>query len=285
MPDFQLIALDIDGTLANPQGELSGETLRVLRRLLAADVEIVLVTGLNPWPARRYVVQIGPIPAICLNGIFLLKGEEIHAGSFLDPAAARAAARFIVARGYVPLVYGADGVTRYLPTTEGSAAMREVAKLFAERDYQPFEPVDGIDALFAVTPAQVSVCETAERAARLQPALAAAFDERAYVVYQPGPRAWLEVNHPDARKDVALVHFAQRRDIPPERIVYFGDSLNDLPVFRALPRAVAMGNARPEVKELAWRIAPSNEEDGVARMLEELFVVSYVTNEVSGVAS
>ena len=272
MPDFQLIALDIDGTLANAQRKLTEETLRVLQTLLAADVEIVLVTGLNPWPARRYVAQIGPVSAICLNGIFLMKGEEIHAGSFLDPAAAREAARFIVARGYVPLVYGADGVTRYLPTDDADAdAMHEVAKLIAERDYQPFEAVDAIDALFEVTPAQVSVCETGERAERLQPDLAAAFDERAYVVYQPGPRAWLEVNHPDARKDVALLHFAQRREIPPERIVYFGDSLNDLPVFRALPHAVAMGNARPEVKALAWRIAPSNEEDGVAQMLVELF--------------
>ncbi len=276
MPNFQLIALDIDGTLANAQRNLTAETLRVLHALLAADVEIVLVTGLNPWPARRYVAQIGPIHAICLNGIFLMKGVEIHAGSFLDPAVAREAARFIVARGYVPLVYGADGVTRYLPADEGddAEAMREVSELISERDYQPFEAVDALDALFAVTPAQVSVCETGERAARLQPELAAAFDDRAYVVYQPGPRAWLEVNHPDARKDVALLHFAQRRDIPPERIVYFGDSLNDLPVFRALPHAVAMGNARPEVKELAWRIAPSNEEDGVARMLAELFVVS-----------
>lgn len=277
MPNFQLIALDIDGTLANAQRKLTAETLRVLHALLAADVEIVLVTGLNPWPARRYVAQIGPIYAICLNGIFLMKGEEIRAGSFLDPAVAREAARFIVARGYVPLVYGADGVTRYLPTEEGedADAMREVSKLISERDYQPFEPVDALDALFAASPAQVSVCETGGRAARLQPALAAAFDGRAYVVYQPGPRAWLEVNHPDARKDVALLHFAQRRDIPPERIVYFGDSLNDLPVFRALPHAIAMGNARPEVKELAWRIAPSNEEDGVARMLAELFVLVF----------
>jgi hypothetical protein len=149
--------------------------------------------------------------------------------------------------------------------------MHEVSKLFAERDYQPFEPVEALDALFDEAPAQVSICETGERAAQLEPALTATFDERAYVVYQPGPRAWLEVNHPDARKDVALLHFAQRHDISPERIVYFGDSLNDLPVFRALPHAVAMGNARPEVKELAWRIAPSNEENGVAKLLVDLF--------------
>lgn len=270
MLDFQLVALDIDGTLADAQRKLTDETLRVLQTLLAAEVEIVLVTGLNPWPVRRYVAQIGAISAICLNGIFLLEGEAIHAGSFLHPAMAHEAARFIVARGYVPLVYGADGVTRYLPTDDADA-MHEVSKLITEREYQPFEAVDAIDALFEVTPAQVSICETGERAERLQPDLAAAFDERAYVVYQPGLRAWLEVNHPDARKDVALLHFAQRRSIPPEHIVYFGDSLNDLPVFRALPRAVAMGNARLEVKELAWRVAPSNAENGVAQLLVDLF--------------
>ena len=70
---------------------------------------------------------------------------------------------------------------------------------------------------------------------------------------------------------MALLALASRLGVAPDEIVYFGDSLNDLVVFRALWYCVAVDNARPEVKALAWRIAPSNNENGVARMLAELF--------------
>ncbi|MEJ5309416.1 MAG: HAD family hydrolase [Anaerolineae bacterium] len=269
--ELRLVATDIDGTLANSRSALSDTTVSVLRHLLDRGVPVVLVTGLNPWPTRRYVEQIGHgVRAITLNGIFLLEDGEVHEGFFVDPLVARAAVEFIIARDYVPIVYGADGVSRYLPVEGG---MDEVTKLVAERPYQPYRAVDAVDALFAVCPAQVSVCDSDARVAALQSSLAAAFGDRAYVVHVPGRRAWVEVNHPEARKDVALLALASRLGIAADEIVYFGDSLNDLVVFRALPHCVAVDNARPPVKELAWRIAPSNNEDGVARMLAELFAL------------
>lgn len=267
--ELGLVATDIDGTLVNDRSELTPLTLQVLRQLLDRSVPVVLVTGLNPWPTRRYVEQIGHgVRAITLNGIFLLEDGEVHEGCFVDPVVARAAAEIIVAQGYVPVVYGADGVSRYLPVDGG---MDEVTKLVAERPYQPYVAVETVDALFAVRPAQVSVCDSDARVAALQPSLAAAFSDRAYVVHAPGRRAWVEVNHPEARKDVALLALAARLGVALDEIVYFGDSLNDLVVFRALRYCVAVDNARPQVKELAWRIAPSNNNNGVARMLAELF--------------
>lgn len=267
--NLRLVSTDIDGTLANARSELTPLTVQVLRQLLERGVPVVLVTGLNPWPTRRYVEQIGRgVRAITLNGIFLLEDGETHEGLFVDPAVARAAVEIVVARGYAPVVYGADGVSRYLPVEGG---MDEVTKLVAERPYQPYQAVESVDALFAARPAQVSVCDSDARVAALHPHLEAACGDRAYVVRVPGRRAWVEVNHPEARKDVALLALAARLGVAPDEIVYFGDSLNDLVVFRALRHGVAVDNARPEVKALAWRIAPSNNEDGVARMLVELF--------------
>lgn len=267
--NLRFVATDIDGTLVDDRSELSDVTLRVLRALLHRGVPVVLVTGLNPWPAGRYVKQIGHgVRAICLNGIFLLDDGNVHEGLFVDPEVARAAVEVVVERGYTPVVYGADGGSRYLPVDGG---MGEVTKLITERPYQPYRAVASTDALFAVRPAQVSVCDGDARAAALSPFLEAAFGDRAYVVWVPGQRAWVEVNHREARKDTALLALAARLGVAPDEIVYFGDSLNDLVVFESLRHCVAVDNARPEVKALAWRIAPSNNEDGVARVLAELF--------------
>ena len=265
-----LIATDVDDTLVETQGAPMSEfTLRTLRAVLDRGLEVTLVTGLNPWVTRRYVRAIGDgVRAICLNGIFTLEGGDFRPGRFVDEATARQAVAVTLEERQIPLVYGADGVTRYL-IPKGSDRT-EFNGLVAEReDFQPFQGVDAVSALFTVRPAQVSVCDHPARTLSLYHRLREAVGKVAYVVHQPNVRSWVEVNHPEGRKDVALLAMADRLGVAREQILYFGDSLNDLPVFRELPHAVAVANARPEVKALAWRMTGSAGEDGVARFLRD----------------
>ena len=269
---IRLVACDVDGTLANPAGEISPYTRQVLCTLHSHGIEVALVTGLNPWVVRRYITAIGPwMLAISLNGTFALRDDTITDRLLLDIDVARQATEVIVREGYVPLVFGEDLITRYLPASE--EGMQEVRRLMEERPYQPYQQVDQGTELFSVLPAQVSVCETLERAERLYPLLAHTLGTKAYVVLQPGPRSWVEVNHPRAHKHEALLHLAHHLGIDAQGVLYFGDNLNDLPVFERLPYTVAMANARPEVKARAWRHAPSNAEDGVARFLAHFFAL------------
>lgn len=273
MPAIQpeLIATDVDGTLVETQGmPMSEFTLRTLRAVRDRGLALALVTGLNPWVTRRYVRAIGDgVRAICLNGIFTLEGEDLQPGQFVDEDVARRAVAVTLKEKQIPLVYGADGVTRYL--IPPGCDRTEFDGLLAERGaFQPFEAVEAASVLFDVRPAQVSICDHPDRTASLYQRLRDAVGEEAYVVHQPNVRSWVEVNHPDGRKDVGLFAMADRLNIPRERILYFGDSLNDLPVFRQLPYPVAMANALPEVEALAWRTAPPAGEDGVARFLCDL---------------
>jgi Cof subfamily protein (haloacid dehalogenase superfamily) len=270
---IRLVATDIDGTLLNNHRELSPLTLAVLQRLLDQKVAVVLVTGLNPWPAKRYAQQIGHgIKALCLNGTFLIENGKLQPGYFIDCDAALQAAQFIMDCGYVPIVYGADNVSRYIPGVP--EAMVQVTVLIKDRPYQPYVPVTEIDALFQVQPAQVSVCDSDIRAALLFPELKQAVGEYTYVVYQPAGqsgRSWVEVNHPQARKDIALLDLAGEMGISSDEIIYFGDSLNDIPVFESIAYPVAVGNARSEVLDLAWKTTFTNNAHGVARFLIDLF--------------
>jgi hypothetical protein len=268
-PIFRLVASDVDGTLVDDQGRLSAWTKRVLRAL-HDQTEIALVTGLNPWVARRYGDEIGPwVHTICLNGIFAIEDGAVLPGRFIAPDVARAAVSIMLDQGYVPLVYGADQVTRYLPVHQ--ERMGEVSALITERAYQPYDPVEREADLFEAPPAQVAVCDAPDHTRALYEVLHRKLDGKAYVVHQPGGRTWVEVSHPEARKDVGLLSLTERLGIAPAEVLYFGDSLNDLPVFRAFPYAVAVANAQPAVKPLAWRGARANTEDGVARFLVDWF--------------
>ncbi len=149
--------------------------------------------------------------------------------------------------------------------------MAAMQALIDQRPFQPYEAVETVEELFVVPPAQVALYDVEVRALEAHEALKTAMGDDAYVVLQPGARAWVEVNHPEARKDTALLALAEQAGIALEEIVYFGDSLNDQVVFERVPHCVAVANARPEIKALAWRVAPSNADDGVARTLAELF--------------
>ncbi len=268
--DIRLVASDIDGTLTNAQGEIPPLTRRVLAAL-SERLPVVLVTGLNPWPARRHLQQLGPrVSAILQNGVFVWEEGHTSQRLLVDPKIAREAARLLYERGYVPLVYGIDDITRYLPHVEG---MTMVSPLIARRPYQPYWAVDTLDDLFAVPPVQLSVCDTESRVRAIHPLLAGLFGNHAYVVLQPQPgrESWVEVNHPQARKAVALLAFAERRGIAPEQILYFGDSLNDLEVMQQVGYPVAVSNALPEIQALAWRRTASAAEEGVARFLIQWF--------------
>ena len=80
----------------------------------------------------------------------------------------------------------------------------------------------------------------------------------------------VEVGSPLADKGQALTALANKLGISRRQILAIGDNDNDLGMLRAAGTAVAMGNATESVKAMADFTAPSNNEDGVASVLEAL---------------
>ena len=76
---------------------------------------------------------------------------------------------------------------------------------------------------------------------------------------------WLEICPENSTKAKAIVK--PKAKLGMERIVVFGDSVNDIPMFKIADEAYAVGNALPELKKYATGIIASNEEDGVAKFL------------------
>jgi hydroxymethylpyrimidine pyrophosphatase-like HAD family hydrolase len=90
----------------------------------------------------------------------------------------------------------------------------------------------------------------------------------------------LDILPPGCSKGVALGKLAAARAIEPESIMAIGDNFNDLDMLRVSGRPVVMANAAPELLGLArgrgWEIAPSNDEDGVAAIIESVLAEASV---------
>ena len=75
--------------------------------------------------------------------------------------------------------------------------------------------------------------------------------------------------HPEATKSKAIAALAEHWGIRREEIAAFGDDINDIDMLQFCGISVAVGNAIDEVKAVADYICDTNENDGVARWIEE----------------
>jgi Cof subfamily protein (haloacid dehalogenase superfamily) len=82
---------------------------------------------------------------------------------------------------------------------------------------------------------------------------------------------WLEICPKDSTKAKAVIKLKEKLEC--DRLVVFGDSINDLPMFEAADEAISVSNARPEILRAANRIIDSNENDAVAKYIEKQVIL------------
>lgn len=107
-----------------------------------------------------------------------------------------------------------------------------------------------------------------EERGRIRAFLESRFGEEITVVY-PGDD-FVDVHKKGIDKASALSFLAERRGIRREEIMAFGNTENDVPMLRYAGVSYAVANADAVAKEAAGHICASNEEDGVAKVIEEL---------------
>lgn len=81
-------------------------------------------------------------------------------------------------------------------------------------------------------------------------------------------KVWLSITHNEASKQHGIFEVSKLLGIDSHEIIGVGDGYNDFPLLMACGLRVAMGNAVPELKEIADYIAPNVEDDGLADVIE-----------------
>jgi hypothetical protein len=134
------------------------------------------------------------------------------------------------------------------------------------RAYQVIK-VEDILSQDTVTPVKVALYGDPDRLSQIEMTIRQ-YGPAVHLAYPL--EVFLDVTHEDANKGAALIRLANHLDVSPEKIFAIGDADNDLTMFNVAGLSIAMGNAAPQVKEAADRIAPTNDENGVAWALREI---------------
>ncbi|MFI7637227.1 Cof-type HAD-IIB family hydrolase [Nonomuraea sp. NPDC049400] len=259
----RIVATDLDGTLLNSSGVITPRTRKALQRARAAGAEIVFVTARAPRGIRAIARQAGVSgTAICSNGaiVYDLATDEITASHLLDRAAARSIGQALSEA--LPGVGLAVETGRNL-LTEAAYTRRIEDDLAYHREVSSvFDGDDPIVKLLALSPGHT--------ADEMFTAVIAAIEGQAEVTHS-GVNGLLEISAPGVTKAGTLDALCRERGVESGEVVAFGDMPNDLAVLTYAGAGYAMANAHHLVLAATERRTLSNDEDGVAAVLEDLY--------------
>lgn len=261
---YELVSLDLDLTLLNTHHQISPRNLAAVRRCVALGAQVIITSGRMYYTTLSYSRALAlDTPTIAYNGAFIKREStgEVLRHEHLDVETAQAIIAFSTAEGL--------HVNYYLDDTLYVARPSPWSALYAKRTGAEPHVVGDLRTFADRAPTKVLIVAHPDRIRRLAARLAPEYAARAYVTIS-NPE-YLEFMPPGVDKGNALAQVAAHFGIAQQKVIAFGDANNDIPALRWAGLGVAMQNARAEVRHAADRVAPSNDDDGVAVVLEELF--------------
>ena len=266
---------DLDGTLLTDRAALSTYSRDTLQGLLHEGLPFTVASARSGASMRMMLRGLDlSLPVVEFNGAFLSdletgRHELVHA---LDPPIAEDAYRLTLDAGHAPFVSTYDGDDDLLYYRD---VVNDGMRWYLEDRRRNDDPRLRAAADLARALRDQVVCLTVIGKPGPLSELQGAIEERhagrvqTYLFandYSPGWH-WLTIHDRRATKDRAIRALSERYGLQDRELVVFGDGLNDLGMFGAADRAVAVANACAELKERATELIGANEEDSVARYI------------------
>jgi len=260
---IHLIASDLDGTLLRSDDSVSQRTLAALARTVAAGIRFVLVSArsadwLTPEATR---LGLGAI-VICNNGalVYDIEGGRMLIHRPLEPETTRELVDSL-RRAAPGVAFGCDRPSGFT----------------AEPAYQPLHrPPDSIPradlpALLAEPITKLVLQHPDLPQADLHRLVSELGGERIEACYSGA--GLVEISAAGVTKGSALAELCAELEIERDAVIAFGDMLNDISMLEWAGRGIAVANAHAEVLVAADEVTASNDEDGVALVLEAVLAV------------
>jgi len=268
-PSIRLLATDIDGTLLNPQFQVSDGDLMALRRAHAAGIEIVLVTGRRHTFALPIAQQLGfDLWLISSNGAVTrsLAGETFHRDLMPAQTCRRLCGAMQEFRGNTVLTF--DKETKGAIVLEGLDELGASIRRWLEKNMEYIEFVVPIEDALVSDPVQAMFCGTTARMKQTLRALESAGMDGTVTVlrteYPARDLSMIDVLNAGCSKGHALERWATHRGYGREEVMAVGDNHNDVEMLEFAGYPVIMGNACAELRSRGWTVTRGNDACGVA---------------------
>jgi Cof subfamily protein (haloacid dehalogenase superfamily) len=258
---YKLIAIDLDDTLLRNDLTISDRTKRAIEAAMAKGTLVTFATGRMYRSALPYALDLGlDLPLITYQGALVkyADGRMVYHRPIELPIAQE-----VIEMGKQCGIH----VNVYLDDELYMEKETQWGKDYATRVRVPINILD-LPAGLKQDPTKILFLSEPEVLDGISQKLAEMFSEA--INLTKSQATFLEISHPKATKGNALKELAASLKINREEVIAIGDNLNDLDMIRYAGCGVAIGNAVQALKEAADLVTNSNDDDGVAEVIEKL---------------
>ncbi len=264
-----LYVSDLDGTLLNSDMKISEKSLNIINNLIDEGMIFTYATARSISSASIVAKGLSTKhPIIAYNGAFIVEPEtrKILAKEDFSRAQTEGVKEILYQNHISPLVYSfIEGKERvsWIPNDENEGKRHYIDSRKGDKRLRPVALEEKLYAgdVFYFT----CIGEKAE----LEPVYKKLKDNENYTcTFQPEiyrDEYWLEIMPRKATKANAILKLKELLGC--DRIVSFGDAINDIPMFQISDECYAVENAVEELKKTATSVIESNNDDGVAKWL------------------
>lgn len=264
---IRLIATDLDDTLLNEKSDINPRVFEALHSAMDLGCGIVLSSGRMLEAMLPLANRIGVnAPMLLYNGALAYdhNSDQVIFADQIPYETALAIGRAIEDMGYYYQAY--PGRNYYCPE------VIEMTRFYAHYIHVDAIPVhEPLSHWMEKHPSGMQkflLMDTVEGADRAQAVLREAFGDKAgFMKSKPN---YVEITPPGVNKGKALIRLAAHLGLAREEVMAFGDGQNDVTMIEMAGTGVCMANGCVEARAVADRIAPTNVEDGVAVVIEDL---------------
>ncbi|WP_461204612.1 Cof-type HAD-IIB family hydrolase [Clostridium sp. DL1XJH146] len=274
--EYKLICIDMDNTLLNIKGEISEVNKQALRLAIKKGVHIAVTTGRIFVSARNFAEILGvKTPVIASNGAYIREKdkEKVIYEKTLTQKNCFDIYEIVKKYSFLKMFNTHDTVCSpedyperylYIKYNESLPENKRV-KLLVEKNIEKFirDEKDNILKFIAISRDADDLKKAREEISLLEDVDVVSSGEMNF-----------EVSRKGVCKGTAVKVLAEMYNIKQEEIICIGDNENDISMIKYAGLGVAMGNALDSVKKVAQYVTDTNDNDGVAKVIEKFVLNS-----------
>lgn len=266
---YEILALDLDGTLTNSRKEISKPTLEALIRIQEQGKKVVLASGrptqgVLPLARQLHLDRYGSY-ILSFNGgrITDCRSREVIYNKTLPMDVV--GPLFDIVNKYRDRGVDIVGYTSDALLSGGST--NKYSELESRINHMPLKAVDDFPSHITAPPNKFLITGRPEIIQEVKAEAAEAF--RSYLYIYLSDPFFLEIMPPGIDKAHSLLRLLTGIGLTADEMICCGDGYNDVTMIETAGLGVAMANAQPLVLEKADYITKSNDEDGVLHVIEK----------------
>ncbi|WP_050613395.1 Cof-type HAD-IIB family hydrolase [Bacillus testis] len=279
---IKCIASDMDGTLLNREDKISQSNKEAIEKAQEMGIEVVIATGRSYVEARHVLNEANlNCPVISINGAVVwgedgkvvtsnpMKMEDVRtAAAILDEAGIfyevfTNEGTFSCSKGHSVATIVDIMVSAFPDLDPAFVAMKATERF--ESGY--IHAVDSYKELFEREDLEFYKFLAFSGELDTLTGCGKTISDSTSLAVSSSGKENLEITSLEAQKGIALEKFVAARNISLSETMAIGDSFNDVSMFKKAGKAVAMGNAISEIKEICDEVTLPNDKDGVAHAI------------------